>query len=163
VFYATFLCMKASIGGILGLGLGFSIISAIELCYFVCCSWCFRKRRRMSESTDNNWALENAKFPGKHKRLEQSGKKPTSPVTVKFNPIIAKYSLNIHFILIQYAGYPGGTEKNFDQHLGQYYLQLIFSPIMPYFTRFSISMIKLKRGNKLSDTNSMCNLFSLRS
>ena len=115
----------------------------------------------MSESTDNNWALENAKFPGKHKRLEQLGKKPISPVTVKFNPIKAKYSLNIHFVLIQYAGYPG-TEKNFDQHLGQYYLQLIFSPIMPYFTWFSISMIKLKRG-KLSDTNSMCNLFSLRS
>jgi hypothetical protein len=152
----TFLCMKASIGGILGLGLGFSMISAIELCYFVCCSWCFRKRRRMSESTDNNWALEKAKFPGKHERLEQSGIKPISPVTVKFNPIKAKskYSLNIHFVLVQYAGYPG-TEKNFDQHLGQYYLQLIFSPIMPYFTRISISVIKLKRA-QLSDTNSMC-------
>ncbi|XP_046446200.1 pickpocket protein 28-like isoform X3 [Daphnia pulex] len=70
----------ASIGGILGLGLGFSMISAIELCYFLCCGWCFRKRRRMSESTDNWVLLGDVQFPIKHKRSHQPKKIPDIPV-----------------------------------------------------------------------------------
>ena len=74
--------MKASIGGILGLGLGVSMISAIELCYFLCCGWCFRKRRRMSESTDNWVLLGDVQFPIKHTRLQQADKFHDIPVKV---------------------------------------------------------------------------------
>ncbi len=40
----------ASMGGLLGLGVGFSVISAVEVIYFLCCRCLFRNRRRASLS-----------------------------------------------------------------------------------------------------------------
>lgn len=48
-------------GGLLGFGLGFSAISAVELCYFLCCRWCFRRKRKVS-ATNYNWATRNVVF-----------------------------------------------------------------------------------------------------
>ena len=62
---------SASMGGLLGFGLGFSAISAVELCYFLCCHWFCRKKRKVSESV-HRWTLGNDEFPpmtkGRHRR-----------------------------------------------------------------------------------------------
>lgn len=38
-------------GGLLGLGMGFSVISAVELIYFICIRCCFRKRNYLDPFT----------------------------------------------------------------------------------------------------------------
>lgn len=116
--------MKASIGGILGLGLGFSMISAIELCYFLCCGWCSRKRRRMSESTDNLVLLGDVQFPIKHKRSHQP--KKIHDIPAKVNSVLKYEFLSIRIHLIYFYNWISlVTEKNHRQYLGQYYLRLI--------------------------------------
>ncbi|XP_057371714.1 pickpocket protein 28-like isoform X2 [Daphnia carinata] len=69
--------LLASVGGILGLCLGFSIISAIELCYFLCCDWCFRQKRSMPK-TIANLAMSNPKL------LRKQGRRP--PPVIKVLP-----------------------------------------------------------------------------
>ena len=57
-----FFRIKASIGGVLGLGFGFSIMSAFEMIYYVCIRWYFIKKktriieiqRQVNDSVDND-------------------------------------------------------------------------------------------------------------
>ncbi len=42
-------------GGLLGLGLGFSFLSGVELCYFLICRCCFGRRK---EVVEDFWIVE---------------------------------------------------------------------------------------------------------
>lgn len=65
LFYLTF-CGLAAIGGLFGLGFGFSFISAIEILYFFLVRWFFAKLNK--DSQDNGKIITNVgtNTVGKH-------------------------------------------------------------------------------------------------
>lgn len=69
-------------GGLLGFGLGFSIISGVELLYFFCCRMCFRKKRELIQNRDEyNWPKTGVDFPFQKSRSSKTIR-ATIPFTV---------------------------------------------------------------------------------
>ena len=98
--------ITASMGGLLGFGLGFSAISAIEICFFMCCSRCFRKKRNTSKPI---WTPQTKKYINKKNMHHQFRRMYITPLEVCWLLTLESACRPINFLF--YIGW--NRDKNY--------------------------------------------------